>query len=655
MHKYITFFLGLAAMAVIITAASCSDVNVPTAEEDSTIISIKFDSGYPGAPGIAAVKINSGTAAESSWPADPIRLGYTFEGWFSGTVQFTAQTIIKKNVTVAAKWSVEVSGLEDQPSKEELAMLFSTAGGFPSNLSNSWKIWGHHNALFTHHFGADPTVMVYEDRAYLFASNDTLLYEAGQVKQISYGAGIQGITASSSADLVNWTDHGVINIAGPESTNPLVPTTTPLVGFANASWAPSATWKMMGSSPKFFLYYANSGNGIGVVTADSPTGPWSSPLKKLLIDRNTPNCANVEWLFDPGVFIDDEARGFLFFGGGQNYTAPNNSDNTGNARRVRLGYDMISLMEDPEDWYVPYLFEDSELAYINGKYYYSYCTNWGTGGNSFGLSNCQIAYMTASDPMGQFSNPKGIMASPANQLGSPDENNHHCIFQFKNQTYIAYHASKVAQAMGLGFRYRSAFIDKVTVNTDGSIAPVTMTRKGVTQLDYLDPYVPNEAETIGIQGGIYTMPDAEASNGMTVTSIDTGDWLGVYGVDFTNVGANRFIARVKMPEVPADYTGAIEIRLDPSGDGVTGDNGNLTASATTRIMGGEVIGRVYLKAKAGNAGKFTTIMTDLDKTVTGVHDLVFVFYSSLGVKPETVNPDTRHNKGFSFDQWQFFR
>lgn len=47
-----------------------------------------------------------------------------------------------------------------------------------------------------------------------------------------------------------------------------------------------------------------------------------------------------------------------------------------------------------------------------------------------------------------------------------------------------------------------------------------------------DPYALNEAETIGIQGGVYTRPESGAGGGMLVTSIDSGDWLALYGVDF---------------------------------------------------------------------------------------------------------------------------
>ncbi|MCL2127586.1 MAG: family 43 glycosylhydrolase, partial [Treponema sp.] len=182
--------------------------------------------------------------------------------------------------------------LEDQKSAGELAALFDASGGFPAELSNSWKIWGHRNPLYTQAFGADPNALVYGDRVYLYMSNDTLEYTSGgQLNpNASYGLGIQGIRMASSADLANWTDHGAVNIVGPANTNPLVEDWTPLVSIegVDRSWAPSAAWKMINGRPKFFMYWGNGGNGIGVVSADSPTGPWASPLDRLLVDRSTP-------------------------------------------------------------------------------------------------------------------------------------------------------------------------------------------------------------------------------------------------------------------------------------------------------------------------------------------------------------------------------
>ena len=292
------------------------------------------------------------------------------------------------------------------------AELFDTSKGFPADLSNSWKIYGHHNPLITQGFGADPTVMVYKDRVYVFASNDSLMYnDNGKVIQMTYSGGIQGLRAISSADLVNWTDHGIINVGdNPPSTNQLDPYGPPVTPYKARAWAPSAVWKNIGGQDKFFIYFAD--NGIGVISADSPTGPWNSPLNKLMIDRDTPTCqasadANdnlidadgVHWLFDPGAMVDDDGTGYIYFGGG---TVGNN-----NARRARLGENMVSLAEgEPQRWGPPEsLFEDNEIAKINGKYYYSYCK---TGGI--------IAYKTSDEPLGTYSTAKDIMNSPQSQF-----------------------------------------------------------------------------------------------------------------------------------------------------------------------------------------------------------------------------------------------
>ena len=640
-------------------------------EWGATVVTVTFAPGYAGAPEIAPVKILKGTVADYLWPGDPKRDAYVFKGWFKGADKYTAQTIINDTITVTAHWALEIS-IEDQPGSAEVAALFTAANGFPAQLSDTWKIWGHKNSLLTHGFGADPTALVYEDKVYIYASNDSLMYNAsGSVIQMDYAAGIQGTRSLSSADLVNWTDHGVINITGVRSTNPLIQNTTALIApykYASAAWAPSATWKMLGGSPKFFVFYANSGNGIGVISADSPIGPWSSPIDRLLIDRDTPNCGSVSWLFDPGVFVDDDGQGYLYLGGGD----PQNVENTGQARRVKLGHDMISLAGIPETWNMPYLFEASELTKIKGKYYASWVTN--SASKSGNLSGSyQIAYMIGDNPMGPypasggsgFGAPRPILNAPSSQLGTSDENNHHDFFEFKDRLYITYHASTITRAMGLGtIRYRSPHIDEVaalaSIPSDGILPQVAMTRIGVDQVGRFNPYVLNEAESIGNQGGIYTRAVEDAGNGMVVTAIDSGDWVGVYGVDFGSAGAAKFTARVRTPETPENYVGAIEIRLDPARQGITSDTANLDGSSSRAwISGGEVIGRIRIKAKEGEAGNFSIVSINLDKTVTGVHDLVFVFYSSLGAKPITTGTSgnfqaSHHKNGFEFDQWQFF-
>jgi arabinoxylan arabinofuranohydrolase len=631
--------------------------------EPGKTITITFDLNYPDAPDIRPLVIDRLSAAGDFWPADPRRLGYAFGGWFSGAAQFTAQTVIGGDVTVTAAWTEAVSGLEDQPPAGELAALFAA---LPASLSNSWKIYGHKNPIATQTFSADPDVLVFEDRLYLYASNDTLEFTLNNAPSYQYG--IQGVHILSTGDLANWTDHGAVNIVGTPNTDPLVPESEwapPLMSVSGVdrSWAPTAAWKMIDGRPQFFMYWGNGGNGIGVISANSPVGPWRAPLDKLLIDRNTVNCDTVANLFDPGVLVDDDGQGYLFFGGGGEL-----KDNTEMARRVRLGADMISLAGYPQTWYVPYLFEANNIKKIKGGYYFSYSTHGSTGGNRFGLTNYQIAVMkSTTNLMGTgFGDPMGVLSSPSGQLASTDTNNHQAPFEFKGGTYIAYHTQKAAEAMGIGQfiasrggssnnRLRSAFIDPMPINPDGVIPPVTMTRTGVEQVGHLNPFIMNEAETIGVQGGIYNRPLSGASNGMVVTSIDTGDWIVVYGVDFGSAGANSFMAHVRMPERPG-FKGGIELRLDPQAAGAVGANANLTPANTTRITGGEIIGRMRLQAKTGEEGKFNTATINLDKTVTGVHDLVFVFYSDDGVRPEVISwPDSRHKNAFEFDSWQFFR
>ena len=67
---------------------------------------------------------------------------------------------------------------------------------------------------------------------------------------------------------------------------------------------------------QYFVYFANGGNGIGVLRGDSPTGPFTDPLGHALVSRATPGCADVTWLFDPAVLVDEDGSAYLYFGGG---------------------------------------------------------------------------------------------------------------------------------------------------------------------------------------------------------------------------------------------------------------------------------------------------------------------------------------------------
>ena len=91
---------------------------------------------------------------------------------------------------------------------------------------------------------------------------------------------------------------------------------------------------------------------------------------------------------------------------------------------------------------VPYLFEDSGINKIDEKYYYSYCSNFSTDGNTLGLHSGAIQYMVSDNPMGPFEYVGEVFENPG-VFFECSGNNHHAIFEFKGKMYIAYHASTV--------------------------------------------------------------------------------------------------------------------------------------------------------------------------------------------------------------------
>jgi arabinoxylan arabinofuranohydrolase len=444
----------------------------------------------------------------------------------------------------------------------------------------AYKDIGENNPLYTQRFGADPGVMEYNGRVYVYTTNDAFEYDSsGNIQENTYN--VQTINCISSDDLVNWTDHGVINVAGSGGA----------ASWASCSWAPAPAHKTINGKEKFFLYFANSGGGIGVLTADSPEGPWTDPIGHALITGSTTNCSDVLWLFDPAVLVDDDGSAYIYFGGG---VPDGQAANPKTARVAKLGDDMISLSGTPQTIDAPYLFEDSGINKINGKYYYSYCTNWNTGGNSYGLQNAQIAYMVSDNPMGPFTYSGVVMDNPA-ALGGGG-NNHHFMCTLNGKLYMFYHARSVENDMGINLNYRSPMVNEVTISSDGSIK-TTPTMAGVSQLKTLNPYSKIQAETIYRQGGI----NVSGLGDTIVTDIQKGDWIGISGADFSN-GAKTITVNVS-----SSNGGAIKV--------CTGsENGN-------------AIGYIDVPA---TGGKFVDI-TSAVSGISGTQDIYLVFSDEMEI------------------------
>ncbi len=242
-------------------------------------------------------------------------------------------------------------GINRVSAVEDPAVLFEGI-----KLAKSYKSLYFHNPIMTQRFGADPYAMVYKDRVYVYMTNDILQKDSkGKILENDYGK-IHTINRLSSADLVNWTDHGTIDIGRRYMGK---------AKWAGNSWAPAAVYKNIDGKDKFFLYFANNANGIGVLTSDSPVGPFTDPIGMPLVSRSTKNTEGVVWLFDPAVVIDDNGKGYLYFGGG----VPQGKDKMPNTGRVvELRDNMISLAGTPRVVEAPYFFEAAFVNKIDDTY-----------------------------------------------------------------------------------------------------------------------------------------------------------------------------------------------------------------------------------------------------------------------------------------------
>ena len=455
------------------------------------------------------------------------------------------------------------------------------------NPAKSYKNDNEHNPLISQYFGADPGVMEYNGRVYIYMTDDHLLYNNGQVTKETYST-INCLRCISSDDLVNWTDHGLINVAGQNG----------IAKWAGNSWAPTACHKKINGKEKFFLYFANNANGIGVLTSDSPTGPWSDPNGRAMIDRKTNGVTNVPWVFDPAVLVDDDGKGYLYFGGGTDNLP---KDHPKSARCVALSDNMTSIVGTPAVIDAPYMFEDSGIHKYNGKYYYSYCTNWSTGGNKYGLTTAAIDYMVSDSPLGPFTHKGEVFKNIGNFFGTTG-NNHHTIMEFKGQWYLFYHAQYLQDVMNLkDMGYRSTHIDKITMNSDGTMQQVKGTKTGVSQIKAFDPYTTSRAATFSHQGGITI-----SGSGNSTVNAEKGSWYRVSKADCGN--------------------GAASLTIKASSK-----NGCIVKVCKGSASGTAV---AYAEIPGGNSMKEITVPV---QGLSGEQDLCFIFNNSASVDSWKLN------------------
>ena len=155
--------------------------------------------------------------------------------------------------------------------------------------------------IITTKYTADPAPMVYQDTVYLYTTHD---------EDNADGFLMKDWLLYTSTDMVNWTDHGAV--ASLKSFS--------WVNKDNGAWA----IQVVERNGKFYMYCPIHCNGIGVLVADSPYGPFKDPIGKPLVWQKE------NWYdIDPTVFIDDDGQAYMYWGNPDPYM-------------VRLNKDMIS-------------------------------------------------------------------------------------------------------------------------------------------------------------------------------------------------------------------------------------------------------------------------------------------------------------------------
>ena len=504
-------------------------------------------------------------------------------------------------------------------------LLAITLQASAQTMATNYKAIGEGNPISASVFCADPTAIDYQGRLYVYGTNDHQQYIRNNKKGSNGYGNIKSLVVFSTDDMVNWTFHGTIDVGK-------------ICGsWCGQSWAPSAVWRTTADgSEEFFVYFANGGGSVGVIKGSSPIGPFRSPLSNALIRHGMPGVDPCNWVFDPGVVIDDNGTGWIAFGGGDPQSTGSNLW-PGNSRIAKLKPSMTALDGSAVNMPAPYLFEASELNMMNGRYVYTYNTSWSDRndwskfakrGSYPAPSSCSMCYMVSDNPLDPDSwEYRGEYVPNEGNFGMGWGNNHTHLHKYEGEYYLFYHSTVLEQAMKNGGAmnsdasgYRSIGVNKAIVNeSTQKISKLTLTKSGVSAIRNLDPYTLQQAETMATSGGvsyenftnitkatnINTLGN-DASRNLQV-KMSAGAWTQVRKVDFSSQGATSFMLRAK-------GTGTLEVRLNSK---------TAKASATLDF----------------SSTAFEDHVINVDPTVfKGVKTVYFVFTSATNVQ---------------FDAWQF--
>ncbi len=368
------------------------------------------------------------------------------------------------------------------------------------------------NPIIRDQFTADPTARVFNDKVYLYPSHDIFPPEGQRQDWFC----MEDYHVFSSENLTDWTDHGMI------VTQNNVPWVRPN---SYSMWAPDCVYR----NGKYYFYFPSApatgmGFAVGVAIADNPEGPFipePEPIKGI----NG---------IDPCVLLASDGNAYIFWGNGRCAKLKDNMKELadvnpretvkwGNREMEMVGVHCLKDLPNRQAE-GPFAFE------YNGNYYLTY---------PYVREKTEVlAYAMSKNPMGPYEYKGLIMAEQPNGCWT----NHHSIVNYKGQWYLFYHHNYLSPNDD---KRRSACIEKLYFNADGTIQEVKQTIRGVginkaTEKIEIDRY-------------------SSASNDVTTALIDTintfrgyqatlptrGSWIQYNDIDFNCLTDGYMLINVK--------------------------------------------------------------------------------------------------------------
>ena len=312
--------------------------------------------------------------------------------------------------------------------------------------------------LVTHIFTADPSAHVFEDKIYIYPSHD--LDHDGPDNDNGDQYRMEDYHILSMEDIdAPCVDHG----------EALHMKDVPWV--SEQMWAPDAAFK----NGTYYLFFpARDKDGIfriGVATSKNPAGPFKAE----------PNYIPGSFSIDPAVFVDDDGKAYIYFGGlwgGQLERWQNGSfvpDAEGPADDepalgpmvAELSDDMLTFNEEPQEITIvdengnPLTAGERDKRYFEGpwmhKYNGYYYLSYSTGDTHY------LVYAIGKSPKGPFTY-KGRILEPV--VGWTT---HHSIVQFKDKWYLFYHDSSYSGGVN---HKRCVKFTELKYNADGTIQTI---------------------------------------------------------------------------------------------------------------------------------------------------------------------------------------